>query len=122
MIRSIALVFFGGGVGAVLRYLVNVIMTKYVDDNLYWATLLVNVLGCLLFGIITAVVLKTTLINHSYALALTTGFCGAFTTFSTFAFENINMMNSGQIALSLGYIALSVILGISACYVGLKII
>ena len=80
MIRNLLLVAFGGAVGSVGRYLVS----KWLEGGFPWGTLTVNIVGCLLIGFLTGLVTKGTL-SPEMKLLLVTGFCGGFTTFSTFA-------------------------------------
>jgi len=116
MIRNLLLVALGGAVGSVGRYLVS----KWLESGLPWGTLTVNVIGCLLIGLLTGLVTKGTL-TPEMKLFLVTGFCGGFTTFSTFANESFSMMKAGDALLTALYIGGSVAIGIFAVYIGLYI-
>ncbi len=79
---------------------------------------MVNILGCLLIGLVLGISLKNTYLTQNQALLLTTGFCGGFTTFSAFAAENYNLLKSGDIFQLMVYILSSVIIGIAAVALG----
>ncbi|MCR4994109.1 MAG: fluoride efflux transporter CrcB [Bacteroidales bacterium] len=115
MIRNILFVALGGALGSVCRYL----LSKYIDGSFPWATLLVNLLGSLLIGFLTGFVARETL-SPEMKLLLVTGFCGGFTTFSTFANESFSMMKSGDALMAALYIGASVVIGVLAVYVGLQ--
>jgi len=116
MIRNLLLVALGGAVGSVGRYLVS----KCFEGTFPWGTLTVNLLGSLLIGFLVGLVAKGTL-SPEMKLLLVTGFCGGFTTFSTFANESFTMMKAGDALLTAVYIGASVVLGILAVYLGMKI-
>ena len=116
------LVFVGGGAGSVARYTI----TKLVSDrlgNLPIGTLGVNVTGCFLIGIIYAILQKySTGHQTEIKLLLATGFCGGFTTFSTFAYENNQLWQQGNNFLALTYILGSLGLGLIATYIGMSLV
>ena len=116
MIRNILFVALGGASGSVLRYLIS----KWIAPHYSWGTLTVNLLGSLLIGILVGFVQKGVL-SIEMKLLLITGFCGGFTTFSTFASEALSMLKVGDTLLMALYTGASVILGILAVYVGLWI-
>ena len=109
----------GGAIGSVLRYLISILVSKYWSSHFPLATLITNVLGCLIIGFLIGVLEKNDLANSNLKWLLITGFCGGFTTFSTFGYENINLLQSNNSLLAFGYIALSVIVGIFAVWLGL---
>ncbi|MCR5239970.1 MAG: fluoride efflux transporter CrcB [Prevotella sp.] len=113
MIRNLLLVALGGAGGSVLRYLLSNINTSFP-----WGTLTVNVLGSLLIGLLVGFVSKGVL-SPEMKLLLVTGFCGGFTTFSTFASESFGMMKAGDILLTALYVGASVIIGILAVWSGM---
>lgn len=118
MVKNALLVFIGGGLGSVLRYLAS----KYLNNlNFPYGTFMVNVLGSLLLGIILGIVLKTQ--NHAGPtyLLFGVGFCGGFTTFSTFAVENQVFLRSGDYLSFTLYAFSSILLGIFAVFLGLNI-
>ncbi|MBO4907156.1 MAG: fluoride efflux transporter CrcB [Bacteroidaceae bacterium] len=116
MIQNILLVAAGGAVGSVCRYLLSgVNSTSYP-----WGTFAVNILGSLLIGLLVGLVNKYSL-SPEIKLLLVTGFCGGFTTFSTFANESFGMMKAGDVMLSSLYIGTSVVVGVLAVWVGLKL-
>jgi len=118
--KQILLVFLGGGLGSILRYLISKNLNAYYS-NFYLGTFLVNIIGCLIIGILIGLSLKNNYISENQTLLLTTGFCGGFTTFSTFALEsNILFKESSLLQMSL-YMGMSVAIGILAISLGLWI-
>ena len=94
----------GGAVGAVLRYLVAVRWLGVAAMPAWpWATFFVNCLGALAFGLLAVMLAATTAINDSLRLALVTGLLGAFTTYSTFSFELVRMLELRAWGLAIGY-------------------
>ena len=85
--QNVLAVFLGGGAGAVLRYLTGVLALRYLSVNLPAATFAVNIVGCFILGVLFAVFVDRPEVNTSLKLALTAGFCGGLTTFSTFSFS-----------------------------------
>jgi len=116
--NNILLVGLGGGIGSIVRYLCQKWVNESYQHNFPLATFLVNVFGCLLIGILYALGEKGNILSAQTRLLLVTGFCGGFTTFSTFAFENMNLMRIGDISYFLLYAIGSVVLGIAAVYAG----
>ncbi len=121
MIKAVILIFFGGGIGSVFRYLTSVFTEKYVQSTFPWATFFVNVVGCLIVGILAGLFVRQQLTSPDLRLLFITGFCGGFTTFSAFALENVKLFQNGNSLLALLYIALSVILGVFAVWTGMMI-
>lgn len=90
--KQLLFVFIGGGVGSVMRSLLG----KWISNHPFpFATLTVNVLGCFLIGFLYAL-LNRQLMGEGSRLLLAVGFCGGFTTFSTFSNENLHLMRDGQ--------------------------
>ena len=117
MVKNILLVALGGAVGSACRYLV----TRVVDITAFpIATLAVNLLGCLLVGFLVGI-MDRNFMPQQFKLLLISGFCGGFTTFSTFANESFAMMKAGDLLLSGLYIGVSVIFGILAVWFGLQL-
>jgi CrcB protein len=119
MIYNFLLVGLGGSVGSIARYLCQKWFNENYPHPFPWGTFTVNLAGCFLIGIIYAVSEKTTLLSPQTRLLLITGFCGGFTTFSTFAFENMNLLRSGDTMYFLIYTIASVVLGIAAVFAGI---
>jgi fluoride exporter len=121
MFRTILLIALGGGIGSVFRYFTTVIVQKYYATVFPLATFIANILGCLLIGVILGLLEKNQLSNSNLKWFLITGFCGGYTTFSTFGFENIALLQSNNTALMFLYIASSIIIGLFAVWLGLFI-
>jgi fluoride exporter len=115
---NILLVGLGGSIGSILRYLTQRWVNESYQHNFPLATFLVNVFGCLLIGILYALGEKGNILSPQTRLLLVTGFCGGFTTFSTFAFENMNLLRVGDNFYFSLYAVGSVVLGIAAVYIG----
>ena len=114
MIRNILMVGLGGGAGSILRYLCQRWVYQFYPHPFPWGTFLVNIAGCFLIGVFYSATEKTSLLTPEWRLLLTTGFCGGFTTFSAFAFENLTLLRSGDITYFILYITASVVVGIAA--------
>lgn len=114
-------VFVGGGVGSSLRYLVGLVLTRFVHSAFPIGTLAVNLTGCLLIGMSSALIERLSL-SPLLRLLLVVGLCGGFTTFSTFANENLTLLKNHDYLLFGAYTAGSLILGIVAVIVGIKIV
>ncbi len=105
--------FLGGG----LRYLISVFFNQKVNADFPYATLSVNLFGCLLIGVLYGLFEKS-LINNDWKLLLTTGLCGGFTTFSAFSIESLQLIKQGNLIAMLIYILISIVIGITLTYAG----
>lgn len=111
MWRPMLVVGLGSFIGGALRYSLSMWMRPLCTQGFPWATLIVNLLGCVVFGVVMGLFSKCSSPAHTVCLLLTTGVCGGFTTFSTFAYEGIQLLYQGNIMLCAVYVFLSVILG-----------
>ena len=117
IIKNILAVGAGGFLGGAARYLVSLAM-KGLSKGFPWPTLAVNLVGCLLIGLLWGVFSKNGTEGTNWALFLTVGLCGGFTTFSTFSKDALMMLQSGNIWGFAGYVAISVIAGIALVALG----
>lgn len=122
MIRAIILVGIGGGLGSVFRYLTSLFVTKYFQITFPLGTFSVNVIGCLIVGILIGFFERQQLTNPDLKFLFITGFCGGYTTFSAFALENINLFQTGNSLTAFFYIAASVLVSLFAVWIGLSLI
>ncbi len=113
-------VAMGGAVGSSARYGVNLIAPRYLGAGFPWATLFVNVLGCLAMGYFTALLREKMPDDGNMRLFLTTGVLGGFTTFSAFSLDFFGLMQRGEMPAAIFYAAASVVLSIIALMVGFK--
>lgn len=116
--KQLTLVFLGGGIGSILRYLVSKTFNPYFQ-HFFLGTFLVNTIGCLIIGVIVGLSLKTNFLSQNQMLLLATGFCGGFTTFSTFALEKHHLLRDGQLLHFSFYTLSSIVVGILAVVIGL---
>jgi len=118
MLKHILLIGTGGFIGSVARYYISRLNLFWGLLSIPFGTLLVNVLGCFIIGFLTGISDKSNLMSLEFRLFLMVGFCGGFTTFSSFANENLMLLHSGEILSIVLYTALSVVLGFLAVYLG----
>ncbi|MEQ3549390.1 CrcB family protein [Pseudonocardia nematodicida] len=113
------LVAVGAAVGAPLRYLVDAELRARRATAFPWGTWLVNVAGSLLLGaVVAAVPLLGPTVGPATAALLGTGLCGALTTYSTFGWEMVSLLERGRALLATGYATVSVLAGVSAGLTG----
>lgn len=115
------LVFIGGGFGSVLRYLVGKFLNDSSVTGFPYGTFTANILGSLCIGLILGYAAKSETITENHTLLLATGFCGGFTTFSTFAYENHLFLKSGDFANFAFYTIASFVVGFLAIFAGMHI-
>lgn len=121
MLKTIFFVAVGGALGSALRYLTAAFVDKFWSGHFPLATFLVNVLGCFLIGLLIGILEKNHLSDSPLKWLLITGFCGGYTTFSAFGHENYSLLQNNHPLPALGYIALSIIVGLLAIWTGLQL-
>ncbi|MDB5257805.1 MAG: crcB [Chitinophagaceae bacterium] len=120
--RTILLIGLGGGIGSIGRYLTALYVHKHYAGIFPLATLIINLLGSLLIGILFGCMERYQWSSPDLKFLFIIGFCGGYTTFSAFAIENVNLMQSNHTATAFAYIGLSLILGLAATWVGLSLV
>lgn len=108
----------GGVIGALLRYAVTGAVFKLVPGAFPWGTLLVNISGCFAIGVVWHL-FEGLYITPGMRLFLMVGFLGAYTTFSSFGLETINLLREGEVGYALFYVLISNVVGIAAVYAGI---
>ena len=119
--KTVIIVFTGSGIGGVARFAVQSWVASLDHFVFPLGTFIVNLTGCFLIGLFYALGERGSLLTPEWRIALTTGFCGGFTTFSTFAFENMNLLRTGDYVYFVLYILLSILLGITGVFLGIGI-
>jgi fluoride exporter len=119
--RILLLIFIGGGLGSLMRYLISRWITGAVVSAFPYGTFIVNIIGCFLIGFIMFYTERFGSQSIQWRLFLVTGLCGGFTTFSSFSFENVQLINDHRIFVFLLYTICSVTLGIFATYFGIVV-
>lgn len=120
--KQVLFVGLGGAAGSMLRYLTSVVTLKYYSASFPLATLVVNVVGCFLAGLIFGSITQETADAQNLKVLLLTGFCGGFTTFSAFALENVRLINSGNLSTAIVYTVVSLVAGLLAAWLGLSVV
>ena len=118
---KLVLVFIGGGLGAVSRFLVTTALSGKLG-NFPLGTLAANFFGSLLMGLVVGILAgRVNVSTEPIRLFVAVGFLGGFTTFSSFSAETLALINGGQIFAAMANVIVSVVAGLAACAVGLKI-
>ncbi len=118
--KALLAVFIGGGTGSIARYLLGKLLNSSPTGFPY-GTFAANVLGSLIIGVILGWALKNNTINSQFTLLLATGFCGGFTTFSSFAYENHLLLKSGDLLTFAIYAIATFVIAILAVFGGIAI-
>ena len=118
MFKTLLLVGTGGFLGSVSRFLASRFMQDHFPTAFPFGTFFVNISGCFLIGLIYGFSERSALLTPGWKMFLAVGFCGGFTTFSTFANENLALLRDGEYYYFFLYTGLSVFLGIAATFPG----
>ena len=118
--KALILVFIGGGSGSIARYLLGKLFNSS-NSGIPYGTFAANILGSLLIGVILGWALKNNTLSSQTTLLVATGFCGGFTTFSTFAYENHALLKSGDFMTFAFYAITTFTVGIIAVFGGMEL-
>jgi CrcB protein len=121
MFRTLLIIGTGGFLGSISRYLASRYVQNAISTAFPFGTFIVNITGCFLIGFIYGLSERSSLLNPGWKMFLTVGFCGGFTTFSTFANENLALLRDGNFFYFIIYTGLSIFLGITATFLGVTI-
>lgn len=111
----------GGAFGTVCRYVVVGLVHHKGGASLPWGTLAVNLAGCFIIGFLDVIFERKLLMIHNYRILLMTGFCGAFTTFSSIMLETSDLMKEGELGYAVGNIFLTVCVGFIVFRIGVAL-
>jgi CrcB protein len=117
-VRELVVIALAGAFGSVSRYALSNWTQRLTGGDFPYGTLAVNVVGCFLFGLLMEVALVSELLPKTLTIALSVGFLGAFTTFSTFGYDTLRRLEGGDWVPALGNVGLSVVLGLAATWIG----
>jgi CrcB protein len=120
--NHLLLASLGGAIGAGLRFMVGSVAIRFMGVSFPWATLIVNVVGSLLMGILIGILARRTGTPNEVRIFLATGILGGFTTFSAFSLDAINLWQRGESTVAAGYVLSSVLFSLFALFIGLMIV
>ncbi|GIW82772.1 MAG: putative fluoride ion transporter CrcB [Gemmatales bacterium] len=118
---KLAWIALAGAVGTISRYLLSGLAQRILGEGFPWGTLAVNLCGCLLFGFVWGLSERQYLLDPGLRVYILTGFMGAFTTFSTFAFETNEMLQDAEWSIALANLAANNIFGVALILLGLSV-
>lgn len=119
---KLLIIGLGGFLGSISRYLTQELVKKMFESQVPLGTLIANIAGCFIIGVVYALADKYTSFSNEWKIFLTVGFCGGFTTFSSFAHENFMLLKNNQFTAFFIYTSLSFVLGLLAVLGGIQII
>jgi len=122
MNRILLLIGSGSFIGGISRFLTSRYIQQHVLSDFPFGTFVVNILGCFLIGMFFGISQRAEVLSIEARMFLTVGFCGGFTTFSTFSNESLAMIRDGNIFYVALYAGGSVVIGILATYLGILIV
>ncbi len=121
MLSNLLLVGIGGFLGSVLRFLISMMINRQVSTHFPFGTFTVNIIGSLLIGLLYGLWARE-IIDDNASRVWIAGFCGGFTTFSTFSYDGITLISHGQYLTFLIYATASVFVGLLAVYLGMTLV
>jgi CrcB protein len=121
-VKAILIIWLGGGIGSVLRYLVQLGINKLVTVTFPTGTFLVNITGCFVIGLLYGLSGRYAALTSEWRLFLITGLCGGYTTFSSFSYESISLFRQGNYTYFILYTVLSVVIGLFSTIGGMNIV
>lgn len=107
-----------GGLGAVSRYMIGLWIKSWSKTAFPLPTFIINITGCFLMGLIMTAALERSALSPQWRVALTTGFLGGYTTFSTYSYETVNLINQGKIVIAVTYALISIVIGLAGAWLG----
>lgn len=119
---QILLIGLGGAIGSVLRYLLQLFVRRQWAVVFPLGTFLVNIVGCLLIGVLYGLTTRYSGISEEWRMFLIVGLCGGFTTFSSYSYESIVLLRNGDYLYFFSYMFLSVALGLLATFLGITMV
>jgi CrcB protein len=120
-LQQLLFLAIAGALGTLSRYALGGLMQRITGTGFPYGTLLINILGCILIGLVMQVALTTDLIPSNVRAIITIGFIGSFTTFSTFSYETMKLLEDGALVSAMMNIASNVGLGLIGTFCGLLI-
>ncbi len=117
----LTLIAIFGAVGTLLRYGIQVLVQVQPGSTFPWGTLLINLAGCFGLGLLGQITLNRMMISPDWRMAITVGFFGGFTTFSSFGWETAKMFEEGRWLPATGYVAASVVIGLLLSVAGIRL-
>jgi CrcB protein len=119
-LRFVLIAIFGA-VGTLLRYGIQVFTQVQTRSTFPWGTLLINLTGCFLLGLVGQIMLNRMMVSPDWRMAITVGLFGGYTTFSSFGWETAKMLEGGEWLPATGYVAASVVIGLLLSVVGIRL-
>jgi CrcB protein len=117
----LALIALFGAAGTLLRYGIQVFVQVGTGSTFPWGTMMINLTGCFLLGLIGQMTLNRMMISPDWRVAITVGFFGGYTTFSSFGWETAKLFEEGEWFAATGYVAVSVVIGLLLSVAGIRL-
>lgn len=120
--KSILVIWLGGGLGSVLRYLMQIGISRLFTVSFPAGTFIVNITGCFIIGVLYGIANRYSWLTIEWRLFLITGMCGGYTTFSSFSYEGITLFRQENYLYFFLYTILSVVIGLLATLGGTYVV
>jgi CrcB protein len=120
--EQLVLIFLGGGLGACSRYLISQFANAKWGADFPMGTLIANIVGCFIIGVFMAAITEKYIINPNWRLLIVVGFIGGLTTFSSFSYESLRLLQDGGLNLAMVNILTNMVLGFTATWLGMLVV